>query len=333
MAASSTKRRVKAAPPPEDITLNTSKLSIANEEDSDDEYRPLGTLWKEAFPVGTEWDQYDKVYEINWDFSNLEKAFEEGGILHGKRVYLFGCTEPQLVHFVENSRVIHIPAVVAVTSPFPPSDKIGIKSVQREEELIVPMKEMKMDWVPFIPPDVRDWSAVERVKTQIFTLKCTQRRAALKQLKEERIKKYEYCLPYIYSPLKEDETVDETVVNIMYPFDDEAQPPVVCEYDWQFDEFDEFVDNLVTEEELPAAEREKFMAHLKEVVSEARKKVREAKQARKKALEEMSKESMEGFQNMKFFKFYPIKSEKYPDITEMKSAFINRYYGRATEVL
>jgi hypothetical protein len=43
-----------------------------------------------------------------------------------------------------------------VTSPFPPSDKIGIKSVQREEELIVPMKEMKMDWVPFIPPDVRE---------------------------------------------------------------------------------------------------------------------------------------------------------------------------------
>jgi hypothetical protein len=22
--------------------------------------------------VGTEWDQYDKVYEINWDFTNLE---------------------------------------------------------------------------------------------------------------------------------------------------------------------------------------------------------------------------------------------------------------------
>ena len=30
----------------------------------------------------------------------------------------------------------------------------------------------------------------------------------------------------IYSPLKEDETVDDTVVNIMYPFEDEAKPPV-----------------------------------------------------------------------------------------------------------
>lgn len=38
-----------------------------------------------------------------------------------------------------------------VVSPFPPSDKIGIKSVQRETEEIVPMKQMKMDWVPYIP--------------------------------------------------------------------------------------------------------------------------------------------------------------------------------------
>lgn len=196
----------------------------------------MSMLWKEAFPVGTEWDQYDKVYEIDWDFSNLEEAFEEGGKLHGQRVYLFGCTEPQLIHFKDASRVIHIPAVVAVTSPFPPSDKIGIKSVQREDELIVPMKEMKMGWVPYLPPQVRDNSAVERYKAQVFTLKCTQRRAALKQLKQERIKKYEYCLPYIYSPLKEDETIDETVVNIMYPMEDDAKPPVVTEFDWQFDE-------------------------------------------------------------------------------------------------
>ena len=57
---------------------------------------------------------------------------------------------------------------------------------------------------------------------------------------------------------------------------------------------------------------------LKDLVGKERKKVREAKQARKKALEDMSKDLLEGFQNMKFYKFYPIKSEKYPDISEMK---------------
>lgn len=114
------------------------------------------------------------------------------------------------------------------------------------------------------------------------------------------------------------------------------------------------MDNLVTEEELPESEREKFMviliadvvpfflvsvqfgsfcgvtkfdsclrcgveqAFLKDLVGKERKKVRDAKQARKKALEDMSKDLIEGFQNMKFYKFYPIKSEKYPDISEMK---------------
>lgn len=42
-----------------------------------------------------------------------------------------------------------------VASPFPPSDKIGIKSVQRETEEIIPMKQMKFDWVPYIPLEKR----------------------------------------------------------------------------------------------------------------------------------------------------------------------------------
>ncbi|MCO5582053.1 hypothetical protein L7F22_035944 [Adiantum nelumboides] len=155
---------------------------------------PLKDIWKDAFPVGTEWDQYDRVYELEWDFSHLEEAFGENGILHGKKVFLFGCTEPQFITFGEVSKVIHIPAVVAVVAPHAPSDKIGIKSVQMEGEFIVSMKEMKMDWVPYIPND-RDHISVERYKSQIFTLKCIQRRVALRNLKEERLKKYEYCLP------------------------------------------------------------------------------------------------------------------------------------------
>ncbi|KAI5403374.1 Protein HEAT INTOLERANT 4, partial [Lathyrus oleraceus] len=132
--------------------------------------RNLEDLWVETFPVGTEWDQLDSLYDINCNFSNLENAFEEGGLLSGKKVYLFGCTEPQLVmHKLEN-KVICIPVVVAVVSPFPPSDKIGINSVQREAEEIIPMKPMKMDWVPYIPLEDRD-SQVERLKTEIFILR------------------------------------------------------------------------------------------------------------------------------------------------------------------
>lgn len=45
--------------------------------------------------------------------------------------------------------------ILQVESPFPPSDKIGVNSVQREVEEILPMKQMKMDWVPYIPLENR----------------------------------------------------------------------------------------------------------------------------------------------------------------------------------
>lgn len=183
--------------------------------------RNLEDLWQEVFPVGTEWDQIDMVYQYKWNFSNLEDAFEEGGELHGQKVYLFGCTEPQLVFFQGQSKVTCIPVVVAVVSPFPPSDKIGINSVQREAEEILPMKQMKMDWVPYIPLEKRE-SQVERLKSQIFILRCTQRRAGLKHLKLERVKKFEYCLPYFYQPFAEDEFEQSTIVQILFP----SEPPV-----------------------------------------------------------------------------------------------------------
>lgn len=54
----------------------------------------------------------------------------------------------QVLLSIDRARFISLSQVV---SPFPPSDKIGIKSVQREVEEIVDMKQMKMDWVPYIP--------------------------------------------------------------------------------------------------------------------------------------------------------------------------------------
>ncbi|KAF8377239.1 hypothetical protein HHK36_030613 [Tetracentron sinense] len=275
------------------------------------------------------WDQLDSVYQFKWNFSNLENAFEEGGELYRKKVYLFGSTEPQLVFFKGEGKVICIPVVVAVASPFPPSDKIGINSVQREAEEIVPMKQMKMDWVPYVPLENRD-SQVDRLKSQIFILSCTQRRAALRHLKLERIKKYEYCLPYFYQPLKEDELEQSTVVQIIYP----AEPkPVFCEFDWELDELEEFTDDLIKEEELSEDQKETFKDFVKEKVREAKKANREAREARKKTLEEMSEETKAAFENMRFYKFYPMQTPETPDISNVKAPFINRYYGKAHMVL
>ncbi|KAK9048411.1 hypothetical protein SSX86_032626, partial [Deinandra increscens subsp. villosa] len=140
-----------------------------------EEQRQLEDLWKQIFPIGTEWEQLDLLSEYKWNFSNLENAFEEGGVLHEKKVYLFSVTEPQLLFYEGQSKVTCIPVVVAIVSPFPPSDKIGVNSVQRETEEILDMKQMKMDWVPYIPLGQRG-SSVERLKSQIFILTCGQRR-------------------------------------------------------------------------------------------------------------------------------------------------------------
>ncbi|XP_058084528.1 protein HEAT INTOLERANT 4 [Magnolia sinica] len=293
------------------------------------EKRNLEDLWQAAFPVGTEWDQLDSVYKFNWDFSNLENAFEEGGELYGKKVYLFGCTEPQLVFFKNGEgKVICIPVVVAVVSPFPPSDKIGVKSVQRESEEILPMKEMKMAWVPYIPLEDRD-SQVDRLKSQIFTMSCTQRRAALRHLKIDRIKKYEYCLPYFYHPMKEDELEQDTVVQIMYP----TEPPIVCDFDWELDELEEFVSDKIKDEVLAEDQKDAFKDFIKEKVREAKKAQREAREARKKAVEEMDEETKAAYENMRFYKFYPVQTPDAPDISQVKVPFINRYYGKAHKVL
>ncbi|CAB4313979.1 unnamed protein product [Prunus armeniaca] len=204
--------------------------------------------------------------------------------------------------------------VLSVVSPFPPSDKIGINSVQREAEEIIPMKQMKMDWIPYIPLENRD-SQVDRLKSQIFILGCTQRRAALKHMKIDRLKKFEYCLPYFYQPFKEDELEQSTEVPIMFP----GEPkPVYCEFDWELDELEEFTDKLIEEEELSADQKDAFKEFLKEKVREQKKNNREAREARRKAIEEMSEEAKAAFENMRFYKFYPVQTPDTPDISNVK---------------
>ncbi|XP_010443136.1 PREDICTED: uncharacterized protein LOC104726065 [Camelina sativa] len=284
--------------------------------------RNLEDLWKAAFPVGTEWHKLDAVYnEFNWDFKTLEEAFEEGGILYGKKVFVFGIAEPTI------EGLVHVPTVVAVESPFPPSDKIGVKSVQRVEEEIVPMKQMKMDWVPYIPFENRG-KQVDRMNFQIFTLGCTQRRSALRHLKEDRIKMFEYSLPYFYNPFVEHELDHSTEVDIVFP----SEPaPHFCVFDWKYDKLQEFVDDLIEGELLAAEKKDEFKEFVKEQVRAAKKANREAREAREKAIEEMSEETKEAFQSIKFYKFYPRPSPHVPRFET--SSIINRYYGRAHQVL
>uniref|UniRef100_A0A0E0PF72 Inositol-pentakisphosphate 2-kinase IPK1 n=2 Tax=Oryza TaxID=4527 RepID=A0A0E0PF72_ORYRU len=296
------------------------------------EKRNLEDLWLSAFPVGTEWENIDKIKEFNWNFENLEhdirfpvgeqKALEEGGELYGKTVYLFGSTEPQLLEVNGESKIVLIPIVVAVDCPFPPSDKIGINSVQRENEEIVPMKAMKMAWVPYVPLEDR-LSRIDSLKTKIFTLGCTQRRSALRHLKTERVKLFDYCMPY-YMPLNPPEDEDDTVVNIIYPL----EPPIVCDFDWEMDDYEDFADEKVKDEVLPEDEKEKFKEFIKERVRERKRELKQAKEARKKAIDDMDPKVKEAFENIKFYKFYPVKTPDTPDVSNVKGRGICRFPHR-----
>ncbi|WVZ20625.1 hypothetical protein V8G54_007947 [Vigna mungo] len=291
--------------------------------------------------------------------------------------------------------------LLGVVSPFPPSDKIGINSVQRESEEIIPMTQMKMDWVPYIPleerqeecPDLKLDSCVSfdnelllmcQSSEEILLLKarpskqgaacsltgatvlvfvglnayqaivdsqysCPRTKldcdfthlatvmtidaickAALKHLKLDRVKKYEYCLPYFYQPFKEDELEQSTEVQIIFP----AEPkPIFCEFDWELDELEEFTDKLIQEEELSEDQKDTFKEFVKGKVREAKKANREARESRRKAIAEMSEETKAAFETMRFYKFYPMQSPDAPDVSNVKSPFINRYYGKAHEVL
>ncbi|XP_052144334.1 protein HEAT INTOLERANT 4-like [Oryza glaberrima] len=308
-------KRVKASPKPE------------TEAEYFPEKRNLEDLWLSAFPVGTEWENIDKIKEFNWNFENLEKALEEGGELYEKTVYLFGSTEPQLLGVNGESKIVLIPIVVAVDCPFPPSDKIGINSVQRENEEILPMKAMKMAWVPYFPLEDR-LSRIDSLKTKIFTLGCTQRRSALRHLKTERVKLFDYCMPY-YMPLNPPENEDDTVINILYPF----EPPIFCEFNWEMDDYEDFADEKVKEEGLPEDEREKMKEFLKEKVRERKRELKQAKEARKKAIDDMDPKIKEAFENIQFYKFYPVKTLDTPDVSNVKARYINRYYRNAHHLM
>eukprot|EP00871_Galdieria_phlegrea_P006038 jgi/Galph1/921/GphlegSOOS_G5598.1 len=286
-------------------------------------------IWKEVFLAGTDWNQFEEVEKIDWDFEHLEEALEAGDLSSGK-VYLFGCTEPQLVRIPgsENETIIPIPAIVAIQSDTAPPSYVGIKSVQRVEEEIVPMEKMKMGWYPFMPPS--SLKSPEKFKPRIFVLKCEQRRVGLRNLSEDSVKKYEYVLPYIVYPDKlEDEVSLDTTVNVVAEVPDRNQP-VVFEYDWELDDLEEFIAEKLKEEELPESAAGALKEAIKMEVQNSKKKQKEEVQKKRKVLDSLTEKDKESLRKQRVLKFYPQNKE--PDISHCKTSFINRYYGHAQQV-
>ncbi|XXG87583.1 hypothetical protein AAC387_Pa11g2237 [Persea americana] len=154
-------------------------------------------------------------------------------------------------------------------------------------------------------------------------------KAALRHLKLEQSKKYEYSLPYFENPLKEDELEQDTVVHIIYP----SEPPISCNFDWELDDLGISQVMRVKDEALPEQEKDAFKDYVKEKVREAKRAQREKREYLKKKFEETSEAEKAEYENIKFYKFYPVQTPEIPDISQMKVAFISRYYGKAHKKL
>ncbi|XP_058187232.1 protein HEAT INTOLERANT 4-like isoform X1 [Rhododendron vialii] len=74
-----------------------------------------------------------------------------------------------------------------------------------------------------------------------------------------------------------------------------------------------------------------FKNFVREKVREAKRGNREARELRKKTLEEMSEETKASFQNIKFYKFYPVPTQHTPDdcTIHSNSAQGSSYEGNA----
>ena len=115
---------------------------------------------------------------------------------------------------------IHIvPVIFAVSSKLPPFDKVAITSVQMKDQQILPLRQLKYDWVPYVTPGGDPSHASSRV----FLLTCNQRRSASSQLTQEKTNQFTYAVPYIFNPFKNQEE-EETVCTIPVEVKGELKP-------------------------------------------------------------------------------------------------------------
>ena len=289
-------------------------------------------VWRDVFFAGTEWSQLKQVAEYDWDFDHLDAALNKGGDLEGKKVHLFGVTEPQLV----DGSVLLVPAIVVVECKHPPPSLVGITSVQRSCEEIVPMRALEMSWHAHVPNSVLGHVQFE---PRVHMLKCVLRRARLATMEEATVCKYDYVLPYISRPHQNDDNEGnddditlETEVQVFVKIGGRSAP-LLMEYDIELDDLDEFVAAQVkSSEDLVADDHsEVIRSAIKKAVSDAKLKFEREKAARRKLIiDQIPQHLKRSIKHMRLIKFYP--QNMLPDLTKFKSKFVNRYYGQANIV-
>lgn len=294
-------------------------------------------VWEDVYLAGTEWEQQEEVKEYAWDFDHLDESLMTGALSKSKEVHLFGCTEPQLIPAKEgdvNGSIVPIPVIIAVASERPPPATVGIKSVQRAEEEIVEMRKIRMGWHPRPPDNMR-----AGVAANLHVLKCSERKARLRNMDEAAVHKYDYVLPWILRPgMGGDVEIPDTNVKVLVDALEGRANPLMCDFDWEMDELDEFLEETIKDNDLDEKKHREAVKDAVKAAVKAKKLEQKAEREKRKAtIDAISPEDRKSLESMKVYKFYPAngpdnEEDKYPDVSGAKSKYVNRYYGQADEI-
>jgi hypothetical protein len=189
------------------------------------------------------------------------------------------------------------------------------------------MKKMNMEWINFKFENNSKKNVKILYCIKKFNTKGKLRHSKIKKMEEGERVRYNYCLPYLIN-LKEEEADNNTEVMINTVINGKG---ISFTFDWDIDNFDDFVEDLFKEHELTSEkDQEKLKNLLKNDIKEAKTKIKIEKQKKKEILDLIPEVEKKAISNLKFFKFYPKNNQV--NIDEFKSAYINRYYGKAHKV-
>lgn len=255
------------------------------------------------------------------EYLNDTQSFEEFGIKDFKNIFLFGGTEAQSL---PDNSVILVPYILAVVGNIPSPTQVGVTSIQRARESIVPMENFNISWVPFN----FEHNTRGKNKHYIAYMDCKKRQSVVKHMEEEEAIEYNYIIPHILAPrvvLADSEP--PTNINVRIEFHGKG---LQLTYDWEADNLKSYVETLCEEYGISFSDKGK---ELRDIIISEKEKVlsqfNEEEKQKKQQYYDLPESHQIALKEAKFIKFYPLNEE----IANFKNSMINRYYGKADAIV
>jgi len=191
------------------------------------------------------------------------------------------------------------------------------------------MSELKMAWVPYVPKNAWKFDPLTQ-KPRAYFLKTSQRRTALRGLKEEQLRRWEYALPYIFLPRVQEEPTANSEVSILLDIDGQSNKVPPLTYDWQFDELEEYTKTVVKDCQLDEKHTDSIRQQIRDQVNEKKKAFREEKVAWQARLNGLSEKEKKALEELKCLKYYPKNSV--PDLSTVKVSILAVFFLHFDEV-